>query len=146
MCDCRSHTSSSSATLGVCGKEERKGRDSVVKRVFWNWEVTCGMMGQKWRLLKLEAMHRLEGAVWVPGIHHGDSSKAQLEGESLICISDFITQQHVSAITPAFLLHPQPIPSSRQLCSSLGRKQMSFSKLSLNSCPESGSRWEEGDT
>lgn len=30
-------------------------------------EVTCGIMGQKWRLLKLEAMQRLEGSAWVPG-------------------------------------------------------------------------------
>lgn len=130
------HTSSSSATLGVCGKE-RKGWDSVV---------TCGMMGQKWRLLKPEAMHRQEGAVWVPGIHPGDRTKAELEGESLICVRVFITQQSVSAITLAFFLHPQPIPSSRQLYGIWGRKQMSLSKLSLNSCSESGCRWEEGDT
>lgn len=146
MCGCRNHTSSSSATLGVCGKEERKGWDSVVKRMFWDWEVTCGMMGQKWRLRKPEAMQRLEGAVWVPGIHHGNSSKAELERESLICVSVFITQQQVSAITPAFLFHPQPIPSSRQLYGSWGRKQMSFSKLSSNSCSESGSGWKETDT
>lgn len=143
VCGCHHHTSSSSATLGVCGKE-RKGRDSVVKKGVLGGHVWDD--GAEVRLLKPEAMHRQEGAVWVPGIHHGDSSKAELEGESLICVSVFITQQSVSAITLAFLLHPQSIPSSRQLHGSWGRKQMSFSKLSSNSCSESGCRWEEGDT
>jgi hypothetical protein len=31
-------------------------------------EVMCGMMGQKWRLLKLVVLQRLEGFMWVPGV------------------------------------------------------------------------------
>lgn len=46
--------------LVFVGREEEKGQGSVVKR--GTREVMHGMMGQKWRLLKLEAMQRLEGS------------------------------------------------------------------------------------
>lgn len=81
MCGYHSNISSSSATLGVCGKGggERPGLCDHTG-CSGTGEVTCGMMGQKQRLLRLEAVQRLEGSVRVPGVMT-TAQRLGLEGE-----------------------------------------------------------------